>query len=352
MHINEGFVKEILDEQLEVATRSIETVVRELSQISNNASPEVIAAYKARLQSNSDELDKLVSLVGKIAPEQTDLHRLISFQEDISRQQRELDQKERQLTEEREAKLLAVRQKEELERRLALEKEKNTYLLTSSRTMSEDAKGMVHTIKIISDKIHAIAYNTYNKILLDSISKDELLLSMGRVLFQADKAMKISRLITRANFNSESENRDVDVVAYISQYLDIYKDVVEESRIEINKDLDGLSVKKKVSVLDIAVILDNLISNSEKAGASKVLIQARLLDGNKLLITISDNGKGLDKKFDGMEDSIFDLGVTTTDGSGIGLHSVRNVLDGWHGSIRYAGTGLHEKGAKFVLIIP
>ena len=37
----------------------------------------------------------------------------------------------------------------------------------------------------------------------------------------------------------------IDVVAYISQYLDIYKDIVQDSNIDIVRNLDGISFEKK-----------------------------------------------------------------------------------------------------------
>ena len=164
--------------------------------------------------------------------------------------------------------------------------------------------------------------------------------------------MKISKLITRANFRAESENRIVNVVAYISQYLDIYKDIVSNANIQIEKKFAIDSFVKKISVLDIAVIMDNLISNSQKAKATKVLIEAGLTEDEKLQLIISDDGDGLDATFENVEDSIFELGVTTTDGSGIGLHVVKTVVEGWQGVVRFMGNGVRLKGASFEIIIP
>lgn len=164
--------------------------------------------------------------------------------------------------------------------------------------------------------------------------------------------MKISKLITRANFKAESENKIVNVVAYISQYLDIYKDIVGNANIQIEKKFSIDSFVKKISVLDIAVILDNLISNSQKAKATKVLIEANRTAEGKLQLIISDDGDGLDSIFEKVEDSIFELGVTTTDGSGIGLHTVKTVVEGWRGSVRFVGNGVKLKGASFEMIIP
>lgn len=352
LHINEEFVNEILKSQIEKAASSIDGVMRELAELTDNASPETIAKYRARLHENSYELNKLLILVGKLVPEQSGVHRLVQLQDEINQRDLDLFKKQEQLNYERAAREKAEKEKEELEKKLALEKEKNTYLLTSSRSMSEDAKGMVHTIKIISGDIKSLTTNTYSDFKKGKLSQSDLESVFGQIIFQADKAMKISKLITRANFKAESENKIVNVVAYISQYLDIYKEIVSNSNIQIEKKLSIDSFVKKISVLDIAVILDNLISNSQKAKATKVLIEANQTAEGKLQLIISDDGDGLDPSFEKVEDSIFELGVTTTDGSGIGLHTVKTVVDGWRGTVRFIGNGVKLKGASFEMIIP
>ena len=352
LHINEEFVGEIMNAQMEATASTIEGVVRELSSLTDNASPDAINKIKSRLQNDSAEIEKLVSLVGKIAPVQSDLNRLYYLQEEISKKQQELSRKQVQLQEAQAARQKAEQEKAELEKKLALEKEKNTYLLTSNRTMSEDAKGMVHTIKIISGNIKSLTSNAYSDFKSGKLSQTDLESVFGQIIFQADKAMKISKLITRANFKAESENKVVNMVAYIDQYLDIYKDIVGNASINIKKKFTIDSFVKKISVLDIAVVLDNLISNSQKAKATQVVIEANKTPDKKLQLIVSDDGDGLDSVFENVEDSIFELGVTTTDGSGIGLHTVKTVVEGWQGSIKFVGNGIRLKGASFELIIP
>lgn len=352
LHINEEFVEEIMNAQMEATANNIEGVVRELSQLTDNASPEAINRFSARLQGDSEEIAKLVALVGRIAPVQSNLNRLYHFQEEISRKQQELAYKHKQLVEAQNARQKAEEEKAELEKWLALEKEKNTYLLTSSRSMSEDAKGMVHTIKIIANSLHAMISLQYKKLAVGITNREELLNALSQMLFQADKALKISKLITRANFKADSEDRLVNVAAYINQYLAIYGEIMSNSKVEIVSNVGDLKFERMVSVLDISVIIDNLISNSQKANANKVEFDAELTPNNELKIIVSDNGNGLEEQFLSMPDSIFELGVTSTDGSGIGLYTIKNSLEEIGGTIKFAGNGQKMKGASFVIIIP
>ena len=107
---------------------------------------------------------------------------------------------------------------------------------------------------------------------------------------------------------------------------------------------------RKVSVLDISVILDDLISNSEKAEAKKVSIDISMLGKNSLQLLFCDNGKGVQKKFLEAPEQLFELGVTTTDGSGIGLNSVRKALKAMKGEIKFIGNGKKLKGACFEIL--
>ena len=88
------------------------------------------------------------------------------------------------------------------------------------------------------------------------------------------------------------------------------------------------------------------------AGANKVEFDAELTPNNELKIIVSDNGNGLEEQFLSMPDSIFELGVTSTDGSGIGLYTIKNSLEEIGGTIKFAGNGQKMKGASFVIIIP
>lgn len=240
--------------------------------------------------------------------------------------------------------------RKKLEEELAQEREKNTYLRTSSRSLSEDAKGLVHNIKITTKSINSNVSTLYDKILNGKIKNEEILKRLGIIKFNAEKALKISMLITRSNFKTQQNEQIVDIAKYISQYIDIYSEIYEKTDLEFEVVNKKAELTKKVSLLDISVILDDLISNSEKANAKKVLIEMSNPNKNSLKLIFSDDGKGVQKKFLDNPEQIFELGVTTTDGSGIGLNSVRTALKAMGGSIKFIGNGEKLKGACFEIV--
>jgi len=108
---------------------------------------------------------------------------------------------------------------------------------------------------------------------------------------------------------------------------------------------------KKVNVLEVSLIIDDLISNSSKAGATQLLVEMTNISEQKLRILFSDDGSGLPDQFIENPEPIFELGITTTDGgSGIGLHSVRKALKGMKATISFIGNGISLKGATFEIL--
>ena len=106
-----------------------------------------------------------------------------------------------------------------------------------------------------------------------------------------------------------------------------------------------------MSLLDLSIVMDNLISNSKKASADSILLSFNS-EGRTVILDFSDNGDGLDEKLYSAE-SLFYEGVTTRDGgSGIGLHTVKYTMENeLNGTISFVGNGQHGmKGATFRLV--
>jgi len=269
-----------------------------------------------------------------------------SFEKDtaaIEKEHKQILELQKKLKEEEE-------KKRKLEEQLILEKEKNTYLRTSDRSLSEDAKGLVHNIKITAKAIKSNVDTLYEKILNEKIKEQEILKRLGIIKFNAEKAEKISKIITRSNFKTEQNEQFVDLVNYIKQYIEIYSDIYEETDLEFNIINQNASLWKKVSLLDVAVVLDDLISNADKAKARNILIEMSNPTKNSMRLIISDDGKGVPKKFIEDPEQMFNLGVTTTDGSGIGLHSVRMALKSMNGAIKFLSNGVKLQGACFEIV--
>jgi signal transduction histidine kinase len=153
-----------------------------------------------------------------------------------------------------------------------------------------------------------------------------------------------------ANFDMEKEEIEGDVVAYIRQYLQRYgvsrKDVLGPTRF-FGEELKFVSVFQPIS---LAIVLDNLLSNSRKNGASSVSIKFEKV-GRSLHMFFGDDGRGIPA-----EDSrnLFDLGFSTTGGTGLGLFEIRKIVKDFGGDIKFIGNDKKGLGigACFEVTIP
>jgi len=338
--INEDFISDILDEQAKKSKEELNNILAEIENKELNV--EEVTSLLTILKSKTNDLDDFASTFSEFSENlpKAQLNKLSTLQQSFITKQSELIILESKL---REVEQREKQAKEELE----LEREKNTYFRTSSRTISEDAKGLIHNIKITAKTINSNIDTLYEKILSGQIKEKEILTRLSVIKFNAEKAIKISQLITRSNFKTQADKQYCDIVKFIEQYIALYSDIYDTNSLHFEINTNSSSLERKLSILDLSLIFDDLISNSEKAKATQIQIDIHNPSKNALKIMFSDNGIGVEKKFEQKFDQLFELGVTTTDGSGIGLHSVRKALKEMGGNIQLLGNGKKLRGATF-----
>jgi len=343
LNINEDFVTQIIEEQAEKSQNELVNLIKIFNEKSSELDTKKLNNVLSRFDKNSNELKNFSKIISGFDND------ALKNLDDI---EKEIDFYKSQFLKIKEDYEEKAQEAKDLAQELELEKQKNTYLLTSKRTLSEDAKGLLHNVKQTSKKSKQNAESLYQAFIDNTVKKNNALKNLSTIIYNSDKALKISNLITRANFKTNADYQDVNIVKFIEQYLDLYNVMFEDNNISFsvdNKDVDEFW--KRISILDISLIFDDLISNSIKAGAKNINVKLSLNEGN-LKLLFSDNGKGLNPSFLNKPDIIFDLGITTTDGSGIGLNSVKNTLSKMQGKISFAGNGIDLEGAAFELIIP
>lgn len=251
-------------------------------------------------------------------------------------------------------------EKNNIKTELDIEKQKNIYL-SVRKPLSEDAEKLIHLINFnlieVDEKVVALIDTIKNK----SLSRAQLLKELSELKFFTEKTRKISEIATRANYKYEAELQWVDIPTYVKEYLSVYNDIKKTENktskaVEIDIIENGSKLKKYISPIEIAIFLDNLISNSIKwrddEKKTSIKVEMRNINPNKLEILFSDNGKGLVAKFMKIPEKIFELGVTETNGTGIGLNSAKKTLEEIGGKIQFIGNNVTAlKGACFKIII-
>lgn len=95
-------------------------------------------------------------------------------------------------------------------------------------------------------------------------------------------------------------------------------------------------------------MIDNLVNNAEKAGASTVDFTIKQISAKQIEILVTDDGKGLEDSIQD-PDRIFEKGYSTTDGSGLGLYHVAYILDQMGGGITV--NNQYKNGIQFIIRI-
>ncbi len=148
------------------------------------------------------------------------------------------------------------------------------------------------------------------------------------------KIMATAQYATKANFKSGSKKEFTDLPAYFEQYLNhVTKDFIASGlKLYIeNKVSEPFEIKTKK--IELSILIDNLISNSDKAHAKNLNVIMSLQGKNELAISFIDDGKGLDNSI--KLENIFDLGVTSTMGSGLGLYHTKQIIDSLDAEIEF-----------------
>jgi signal transduction histidine kinase len=158
---------------------------------------------------------------------------------------------------------------------------------------------------------------------------------IGIISLESSKINAIAKFITKANFNLQASEIKTDLVGFIKDYVEeIYTSI--DSKI-VDSDIKNISLNIEQNLnhviefrpLEISALIDNFIQNSEKAKASQLSFNFHKIN-NGIAIEIKDNGIGIEEK---NLKNVFDFGYTTTNGSGIGLSQIKDIVFKINGEI-------------------
>lgn len=239
----------------------------------------------------------------------------------------------------------------DLERDIDIEKQQSKYLL-ATRNVSDEVMDIVHSIKISAQDMSSSITSIFDILNANDFSKELLIRELEFLKFNIDRSKLLSEFVLKADLKNLKEKTWIDVPQYISEYIQIYNAGLG-SKFNLKCVNTSVKFRSQISILDISIILENLISNSRKAGAKEMIIAFSINSEKLLRIDISDNGDGLSPEYQENPESIFKLGITNKNGgSGIGLHTLRElIIENLHGNIHYVGKGIAGKGATFTIIL-
>ena len=140
------------------------------------------------------------------------------------------------------------------------------------------------------------------------------------------KIIATAQYATKANFKAGTKKELTDIPSFVNQYLNNVASEFSASGLQINIDNQVNShFEIPLKRIELSILLDNLVSNASKAEAKKVDVSMMLLSDNQLQVLCVDDGRGLSEDINISD--VFDFGMTTTNGSGLGLYHVKEFMN-------------------------
>lgn len=216
-------------------------------------------------------------------------------------------------------------------RQEAKAREKQVYFLQGSTNQS--VKNLIngfHSVYTLADATKGyVEYLTKALLPIKIDDKKKILSLLTRIYQTNEKIHKLSDLAIHGN-QSLKQKGDNSIYDFLKQYIKAGF-AIQGLQYVINETEQAFSCKFDPS--SIGVIVDNIASNSLKAGAT--VLNVSFGETSKYVeISFSDNGSGLDQNIN--PDSIFEWGFSSNGkdkGFGIGLYHVKELVDEMSGSV-------------------
>jgi signal transduction histidine kinase len=179
---------------------------------------------------------------------------------------------------------------------------------------------------------------------------------LERTSFRNSQILTAARFATKGGYKQQSTEVEADISLYIRDYIETVSSLWAPRGVTISVDADRIKTKRKFKPIEVGIVVDNLVENAVKAKSSNLLFILRVgrsTAKHQLTITVADDGTGWPKKISELG-RVFEKGVTTTNGSGLGLYHVRKVIEGLGGTIEAIAEPYSDDidGAQLVLRLP
>lgn len=224
-------------------------------------------------------------------------------------------------------------------------RERQIYFLkgTANQNVTNLMNGF-HSIYTLTDATRG--YISFLKELLapmDFDNKDFILSIIGQIQQANEKAHKLADLAIHGN-QSLKQSGPQSLYDFIRQYIDAGF-IIKGLKYELVHDERAFNCNFDSS--SIGIIIDNIASNSVKAGAT--VLQITLAETSKYVeIAFSDNGMGLAENID--PNSLFEWGFSSNrqkKGFGIGLYHIKQLVEEMNGTVEIDTT--YSQGFKLIV---
>ena len=364
--MSKAAVKQAIFEIITKLTRS-KDVIRvdydaDFLNILENRSAESVSALLGNLKRIAAQQDS-PALAKEVSKAERQLKRLSKAKEEAEvGEARERERAKKAENEARESQAKA-QEAEETARRAVLDAQEAKYREAQLDTQNVFLKSVLskdldhvlslhHSIGQDALTIEQYVFNLLDLLKENSTPRPEQMkVYLERISYRAKRITAITRFATQANHVAAQEEVPGDLVEFIREYLlNIYHGFVlgpQNRTIPIRfHQAPKATFSTTFAPISVSIIFDNLISNARKTQHKVSGIEVTVVESTdeQLVVSFSDDGVGIPKR---NMPQLFEVGFSTTDGSGLGLHHIKEIMTEMGGEIK-AVTG-RKQGAEFIL---
>ncbi|CAL4867002.1 hypothetical protein MMA231_01251 [Asticcacaulis sp. MM231] len=219
------------------------------------------------------------------------------------------------------------------------ERKRNDFLVAASSLDEDTILNLHHQIIIHAADVQNGVERMMVRLRADGeIAKEDWVDFLESTSYRNSQILTAARFATKGGYREQSTLIEADLALYISDYIETISTLWAPQGMSVHVASDAREFTKKFKPIEVGIVLDNFISNSKKANASNVGFEISVSKGAKaeLMVAVADDGLGW-PNIRPLE-RLFEKGVTSTDGSGLGLHHIRRVIGSLKGVVE-----LHEE---------
>ena len=209
------------------------------------------------------------------------------------------------------------------------EKERNQFLVAAASLDQDTILNLHHQILMHASDVHLGIKRMMRKLRKGAtVPRDQWIDFLEHVSFRNSQILTASRFATKGGYKQQSAEIEGDLSVYIRDYIKTVSTLWAPSGLYVHIQTDGYRFQRAFRPIEVGIVIDNLVTNAAKARAQNIIFIHEVGKGPKpaLSITVTDDGMGWPTSFTPLERA-FEKGVTTTDGSGLGLYHIKQVVE-------------------------
>lgn len=283
----------------------------------NHDIAQILSQYKTKSSETVRELKDLAHA--------TDNPEIVKKAEEVAKQNRMLVERVHEANREAQN---SQDKLEQTQNQLDITKKQALTLDARANLTAKDAIDAMHIIKGYADSIDSLiaeVYEVANDSAVDITPIKSLLASIAQV---SSKIMNSYNLVIRTQYSAGTDLSHDDIITFVNDYISTLRQSVRVQTVNLRKVNDAV----RYNPLELSIIIDNIISNSEKANAQSLTFTFEDCEYG-LLIRCMDDGYGLKQSAD--PNRIFEPGYSATSGTGIGMSTIQKYINKIGGKAEY-----------------